>query len=51
VVLVLDEVNLSPAQLELVKGESIKFLRRNGGHLAEATSVVTSCAPRALTIM
>jgi VWFA-related protein len=39
VVLVLDEVNLSPAQLELVKGESIKFLRRNGGHLAEATSV------------
>ena len=39
VVLVLDEVNLSPAQLELVKNESIKFLRQNGGHLGEPTSV------------
>jgi VWFA-related protein len=39
VVLVLDEVNLSPAHFELVKDESIKFLRRNGGHLARAASV------------
>ena len=39
VVLVLDEVDLSPVQLELVKGESIKFLRQNGGHLTEPTSV------------
>jgi VWFA-related protein len=39
VVLVLDEVNLSPEQLELVKDESIKFLRQNGGHLGEPTSV------------
>ena len=39
VVLVLDEVNLSPVQLELVKDESIKFLRQNGGHLGEPTSV------------
>ncbi len=39
VVLVLDEVDLSPAQLELVKDESIKFLRQNGGHLGEPTSV------------
>jgi hypothetical protein len=30
VVLVLDEVNLSNIQFELVKGESIKFLRANG---------------------
>src|SRR6202000_637389 len=29
VVLVLDEVNLSPAQLELATNESIKFLRQN----------------------
>ncbi len=35
VVLVVDEVNLSPMQLELVKNESIKFLRQNGGHLGE----------------
>ena len=39
VMLVLDEVNLSPVQLELVKDESIKFLRQNGGHLGEPTSV------------
>ena len=39
VVLVLDEVNLSPVQLELVKDESIKFLRQNGGHLAQPASV------------
>jgi VWFA-related protein len=39
VVLVLDEVDLSPLQRELVKNESIKFLRRNGGHLGEPTSV------------
>ena len=39
VVLVLDEVDLSPLQLELVKDESIKFLRQNRGHLGEPTSV------------
>jgi len=39
VVLVLDEVNLSNVQLELVKDESIKFLRQNGGYLAQPTSV------------
>jgi VWFA-related protein len=39
VVLVLDEVDLSFGQLELVKDESIKFLRQNGGHLGEPTSV------------
>jgi VWFA-related protein len=39
VVLVLDEVDLSAVQLELVRNESIKFLRQNGGHLAQPTSV------------
>jgi VWFA-related protein len=39
VVLVLDEVNLSPVQLELVKNESIKFLRQNGGHLSQPASI------------
>jgi VWFA-related protein len=39
VVLVLDEVNLSPVQLELVKDESIKFLRQNGGHLGQPASI------------
>jgi VWFA-related protein len=39
VVLVLDEVNLSNVQFELVKDESIQFLRQNGGHLAQPTSV------------
>jgi VWFA-related protein len=39
VMLVLDEVDLSPVHLELVKDESIKFLRQNGGHLGEPTSV------------
>jgi VWFA-related protein len=39
VVLVLDEVDLLPAQLELAKNESIKFLRQNGGHLGQPTSV------------
>ncbi len=39
VVLLLDEVDLGHAQLELVKNESIKFLRRNGGHLGQPTSV------------
>ena len=39
VVLVLDEVNLSSGQLDIVKAESIKFLRQNGGHLAEPASV------------
>jgi VWFA-related protein len=39
VVLVLDEVNLSNAQFELVREGSIKFLRQNDGHLAQPTSV------------
>jgi VWFA-related protein len=38
-VLVLDEVNLANAQFDLVKDASIKFLRQNGGHLAQPTSV------------
>jgi VWFA-related protein len=39
VAVVLDEVDLLPNQLELMENESIKFLRGNGGHLAEPTSV------------
>ncbi len=39
VVLLLDEINPSPAQLDLIKSESLKFLRRNGGHLRDLTSV------------
>jgi VWFA-related protein len=39
VVLVLDEVNLSPVQFELVKDEAIKYLRQNGGHLAQPVSI------------
>jgi VWFA-related protein len=39
VVLVLEEVNLSPVQFEVVKDETIKFLRQNGGHLAQPASV------------
>jgi VWFA-related protein len=39
VMLVLDEVDLSLEQLELVKDESTRFLRQNGGHLGEPTSV------------
>jgi len=39
VVLVLDEVNLSQVQFELVENESIKFLRQNGGHLVQPASV------------
>jgi VWFA-related protein len=39
VVLVLDEVNLSNAQFELIKDELIKFLRQKDGHLAQPTSV------------
>jgi VWFA-related protein len=39
VVLLLDEVDLSPVQLELVKSESINVLRQNGGHLAQPASV------------
>ncbi len=39
VVLVLDEVNLSPVQFEVVKDELIKFLRQNGGHLGRPVSV------------
>jgi VWFA-related protein len=39
VVVVLEEVNLSPVQFEVVKDETIKFLRRNGGHLAQPASV------------
>ena len=38
-VLVLDEVNPSPVQFELVKDETIKYLRRNGGHLAQPVSI------------
>ena len=34
-----DRVNLSPVQLEVVKDESIKFLRQNGGHLGQPASV------------
>ena len=39
VVLVLDEVDLSPVQFEFVKDESIKYLRQHGGHLAQPVSV------------
>jgi VWFA-related protein len=39
VVLVLDEVNLSPVQFELVKDETTKYLRQNGGHLAQPVSI------------
>jgi VWFA-related protein len=39
VVLVLDEVDLSFVQLELVKNQFIKFLRQNGGHLGEPISL------------
>jgi VWFA-related protein len=39
VVLVLDEVNASPVQFGVVKNETIKFLRQNGGHLAQLASV------------
>jgi VWFA-related protein len=39
VVLVLDEVDLSPVQFELVRNESIKFLRQDGGHLGQPASV------------
>jgi VWFA-related protein len=38
-VLVLDEVSLWPEQLQLAKDEATKFLRKNGGHLGEPTSV------------
>ena len=39
VVLVLDEVNLSSIQFQFVKDESIKYLRQNGGHLAQPVSI------------
>ena len=39
VVLVLDEVNISAVQLDVVKNETTKFLRQSGGHLAQPTSV------------
>jgi VWFA-related protein len=39
VVLVFDEVDLSNVQLELVKDESAKFLRQNGGHLGQPVSL------------
>jgi VWFA-related protein len=39
VVLVLDEVNLAPFQFELVKSQSIEYLRQNGGHLAQPVSI------------
>ena len=39
VVLVLDEVNLSSIQFQFVQDESIKYLRQNGGHLAQPVSI------------
>lgn len=39
VVLVIDEVNLSPKQLKIVKAESITFLRQDGGLLPHPTTV------------
>jgi VWFA-related protein len=39
VVLVLDEVNLSPIQFLASKTETMKFLQQNGGHLAYPVSV------------
>ena len=39
VMLVMDEVNLSPGQTEKTKEESIKFLRQNGGHLVQPVSI------------
>jgi VWFA-related protein len=39
VVLLLDEVDLSQVELQLVNDETMKFLRQNGGHLAQPTSV------------
>ncbi|MEA2263392.1 MAG: hypothetical protein QOJ51_6217 [Acidobacteriaceae bacterium] len=39
VVLVLDEVSLSPVQFEVVKKALITFLLQNGGHLAQPASV------------
>jgi hypothetical protein len=39
VVLVLDHVNLSDLQFSLVKRETIKYLRQNGGRLARPTTV------------
>ena len=39
VVLLLDEVNLEPFELERAKDASIKFLRQNGGHLAQPVSI------------
>ena len=37
--LVIDEVDLAPVQLEAAKAAAIAFLRRNGGALAQPTSV------------
>ena len=39
VVLMLDQVDLSSGQFAAVKSEAIKFLRENGGHLAQPVSV------------
>ena len=39
VVLVLDQVNLTPMQFGWVKQETVKFLRENGGHLACPVSI------------
>jgi VWFA-related protein len=40
VCLVLDEVDLSPVQFALVKNETINYLRRNGGVLAQPVSIL-----------
>lgn len=39
VIVVLDQVNLSPVQFDLAKRETIRFLRQNDGHLAHPVSV------------
>jgi VWFA-related protein len=39
VILVLDAINLSSQQLAVAKYEAEKFLRRNGGHLAQPVSI------------
>lgn len=38
-IVVLDEVNLSPVQFDQTKRETIRFLRKNDGHLAQPVSV------------
>jgi hypothetical protein len=50
VALVLDEVELSLVQLELVQDESIKFLRQNGGHLGELDPFATAESERSAAL-